>query len=152
MSGSTQTQNYANAAYPTNTNCEWNIQFPDNSVIDISFASSFRLAGKMPECPRSQLTISGCNNNYGPYCHLTSPSPFTTTCSKVKVNFVAGSRMGNSRTGFQISYVCIAAGTYVVSDKKRKLSLSFYISSWLAPSYIISVTLIHGFYTYKMLL
>ena len=111
MSGSLQTQNYPNSAYPTNTNCEWNIQCPDNSVIDISFASSFRLAGRMPECPRSQLTLSGCNNNYGPYCHLTPPSPFTTTCNMVKVNFKAGSTVGGTRTGFQLNYVCKAAGT-----------------------------------------
>ena len=76
-------------------------------MINIQFEDSFRVAGRMPQCTKDKLRISGCGGmNYGPYCHLTPPEAFLSTCNAVHVSFQAGLERGPSRTGFKLSYVC----------------------------------------------
>ena len=106
VSGSLQSLNYLESSYPTNTDCVWNIECPEGSTVIVSFTSSFRLAGRMPRCPRSRLLVYSCGQFYGPYCHLTPPTPFITACSKAQVNFIAGSFVGVTRTGFKLNYIC----------------------------------------------
>ena len=106
-SGSLQTQNWPNSPYATNIMCDWDIECPVGTTISIRFEDIFRVAGRMPDCNKDQLRISGCDGmNYGPYCQLTVPEPFSTTCNTVHVTFQAGSDRGATRTGFKLNYVC----------------------------------------------
>ena len=106
-SGSLQTFNWPNSPYAVNTTCDWEIECPLGTMIDIQFEDNFRVAGRMPDCTKDQLNISGCGGKkYGPYCHLTPPDAFSTTCNAVHVKFQAGSERGVSRTGFKLNYVC----------------------------------------------
>ena len=105
--GSLQTLNWPNSPYAINTNCEWDIECPTGAKIDIRFEDNFRVAGRMPNCTRDYLRISGCGETiHGPYCHVTPPEAFMSTCNAVHITFKTGSERGNSRTGFKLNYIC----------------------------------------------
>ena len=105
--GSIQTLNWNQVAYPINTICNWKIECPSTQRVQITFEESFIVAGRMPGCPKDQLTFSGCNENYGPYCHTTAPESFTLQCNEVDVLFNAGNGRSDTRTGFKLNYKCI---------------------------------------------
>ena len=105
--GSIQTLDWSQVAYPINTICNWKIECPSTQRVQITFEESFIVAGRMPDCPKDQLTFSGCNENYGPYCHTTAPEPFTVQCNEVDVLFNAGDGRSNTRTGFKFNYECV---------------------------------------------
>ena len=106
-SGSIQTLDWRQVAYPINTICNWKIECPSTQQVQITFEESFIVAGRMPDCPKDQLTFSGCNENYGPYCHITAPEPFTLKCNEVDVLFNAGDGRSDTRTGFKFNYECV---------------------------------------------
>ena len=107
LSGSLQTFDWPNSPYALNTMCDWDIECPLDTIINILFEDSFRVAGRMPNCIKDKLKFSGCGGmNYGPYCHLTPPDAFLMTCNAVHVSFQAGSERGLTRTGFKLNYVC----------------------------------------------
>ena len=109
LSGSLQTFNWPNSSYTINTECDWAIECPVGTVVDIRFEDSFRVAGSMPNCTKDRIIISGCEDmNYGPFCHVTPPEAFTTTCNALNVSFQAGSERGTTRTGFKLNYICTA--------------------------------------------
>jgi len=107
--GSIQTLGYGESPYPTNTDCLWKVECPASTKVQVIFNKSFRVAGRMPECPKDQLMIYSCNGLiiYGPFCHLTAPAPFTTTCNVMDVSFKAGNQRGKTRTGFKLTYACV---------------------------------------------
>ena len=75
LQGFIETVGFREQAYPLNTNCDWRIECPSNQRVRLTFDSSFRIAGRMPNCPRDQVFIQDCigDNFYGPFCHLTAP-------------------------------------------------------------------------------
>ena len=107
-SGSLQTVGWPNTAYPLSTTCSWNIVCPAGSQVEVSFESTFRIAGKMPDCPKDQLTIFDCEGNvvHGPFCHLSRPPTFNSTCNKINVVFASHKDRGSTRYGFRLNYRC----------------------------------------------
>ena len=110
-SGSIQTLDWSQVAYPINTICNWKIECPSTQRVQITFEESFIVAGRMPDCPKDQLIFSGCNENYGPYCHTTAPESFTLQCNEVDVLFNAGDGRSDTRTGFKFNYECVTPTT-----------------------------------------
>ena len=107
LSGSLNTFNWPNSPYAINTQCEWDIECPTGAKVGIQFENNFRVAGRMPDCTRDQVKISDCGDEtYGPFCHVTPPEDFTSTCNSVHVTFNAGSDRGETRTGFKLNYIC----------------------------------------------
>ena len=109
LNGSLQTFNGPNFPYAINTECDWDIECPVDTAVDIQFEDSFRVAGRMPNCNKDRIIISGCEDmNYVPFCHVSHREAFTSNCNAVHVSFQAGSERGESRTGFKLNYVCSA--------------------------------------------
>ena len=107
--GSLQTLNWPTSPYAINTECDWDIECSEGTAVNIQFEDSFSVAGRMPDCMKDRIIISGCEDmNYGPFCHVTHPEAFTATCNTLNVRFQAGSTRGATRTGFKLNYVCTA--------------------------------------------
>ncbi len=108
-SGLIETIGWPSSPYPVIADCSWDIVCPAGQKVGVFFENSFRVAGQMPDCAKDQLLVHDCDGSiqYGPFCHLTRPQPFTSTCNKVNVVFKANNERGASRTGFRMNYVCI---------------------------------------------
>jgi hypothetical protein len=100
----------AGEAYQLNITCEWRIECPGFMRVHLEFNSRFRVAGQMPACLKDQLNIYDCNRTvtYGPFCHLTAPTPRLSMCNAVDVVFDAGDERGVSRSGFRLKYKCVS--------------------------------------------
>ena len=123
-SGSIQTPGWSQVAYPINTICNWKIECPSTQQVQITFEESFIVAGRMPDCSKDKLTFSGCNDNYGPYCHTTAPEPFTVQCNGVDVLFDAGNGRSDTRTGFKFNYECVVTPTTIAPTTIAPVTLS----------------------------
>ena len=108
-SGTIESPNWPQT-YPTNLQCEYFIQLPDeNSVVEISFDNGFRIAGTYPDCPKDWVKVYDGHTNdgtlHGTYCNIeTPPSVITTSGSKAKIVLYAGPAHNPSRNGFSATY------------------------------------------------
>ena len=107
--GFIQTVDWPSSPYPAVADCLWEITCPPGQRVDINFKDSFRISGKMPSCTKDTLQIFDCDGSieYGPFCHLTRPNAFTSSCNKIDVVFKAKNMRGVTRTGFRLDYECI---------------------------------------------
>ena len=111
-SGTIESPNWPQT-YPTNLQCEYFIQLPDESSrIEISF-SGFRIAGSYPDCSKDWVKIYDGHMNdahlYGTYCHTSLPARTTTSGSKAKIVLFAGPNHNPSRNGFSATYHTISS-------------------------------------------
>ena len=109
-SGMITSPNYP-VTYNRNEYCEWIIEVPDcHKAIEINFVS-FSVAGRMPDCPKDRLFVDDglekSSNSKGPFCHLTTPEPITTTSNVARLRFNAGPKHGPRRTGFSLRFQAI---------------------------------------------
>ena len=111
--GSIQTVGWPSTAYPLNVECTWDIVCPAGSKIEIEFEDPFRIAGSMPSCTKDSVVVSDCNGaiTHGPFCHLTRPQQFETTCNAAKVTFDSNGSRGGTRYGFKMNYICKSSPT-----------------------------------------
>ena len=111
-SGTIESPNWPQT-YPTNLQCEYFIQLPDESSrVEISFDDRFGIAGTYPACSMDWVKIyDGHVTNdaslYGTYCHWQTPPVITTSGSSAKVVLFAGPRHSPSRRGFSANYRAI---------------------------------------------
>ena len=78
-----------------------------SEYVDIRFEENFKVAGKMPSCSKDKVYIESNGGNFGPFCHLTRPDPFTfLDAHSTKVIFQAGGNRGVTRTGFGVQFQC----------------------------------------------
>ena len=106
-SGTIESPNYPQT-YPTNLQCEYFIQLPDESSrVEISF-SGFRIAGSYPDCAKDWVKVYDGHMNdghlHGTFCHTSLPSTITTSGSTAKIVLYAGPAHNPSRNGFSATY------------------------------------------------
>ncbi len=72
----------------------------------------------MPICNRDFVRIADCNGaiEHGPFCHVTRPEPFETSCSAVKVTFDSNGVRGSTRYGFRMNYLCKTPSTVATTQ------------------------------------
>ena len=108
-SGTIESPNWPQT-YPTNLQCEYFIQLPDESSrIEISFNGGFGIAGTYPACSMDWVKIYDGHTTddaslYGTYCHWQGPPVITTSGSRAKIVLFAGPRHSPSRRGFSANY------------------------------------------------
>jgi len=103
-----KTPGWPTQPYPLNMLCQWKLRCPAESrYIDLKFEDNFRVAGKMPDCTKDWVKVESSSNTFGPFCHLTRPSPIIfLSASDTKVIFSSGSSRGRTRTGFAGRFQC----------------------------------------------
>ena len=94
--------------YPTNVECEYFIELPnEGDSIQITF-DEFGIAGRFPECTKDTVKIYDGHTDdsefFGTYCHFTTPPVITTSGSKAKIVLYAGPSHSPSRQGFSATY------------------------------------------------
>jgi hypothetical protein len=111
-SGTIESPNWPQT-YPTNLQCEYFIQLPDESSrVEISF-SGFRIAGQSPECAKDWVKVYDGHTSdghlHGRFCHTSLPPTITTSGSMAKIVLYAGPSHNPSRNGFSASYRTITS-------------------------------------------
>ena len=120
-SGTFNTINWPNEAYPINTDCEWVIECPgSNQVINLSFDSQFKVAGQPPLCSKDRVEVVDCARGvtHGPYCHTTRPNPLRQLGNSARVRFITKGQRGSTRTGFKASYTCVDGPTTLTTTAR----------------------------------
>ena len=107
-SGTIESPNWPET-YPTNLQCEYFIDLPDeSSVVEISFNSGFSIAGQYPSCIKDWVKIYDGHTDdttlHGTYCHFHTPPVTRASGSKAKIVLFAGASHNPSRRGFSASY------------------------------------------------
>ena len=105
------TPGWPDEPYPLNVVCEWRLGCPSASdLIDIQFEGNFKIAGKMPDCPKDQINVYSKGAKVGgPFCHTTAPEQIESLdASSTRVTLDSGSGRGSTRTGFAVRFRCRA--------------------------------------------
>ena len=108
-SGTIESPNWPQT-YPTNVQCEYFIQLPDdNSKIELDFNNGrFGIAGTYPDCLKDWVKIYDGHSDdaslYDTYCHWHMPPLIVTSGSKAKIVLFAGPNHSSTRRGFSANY------------------------------------------------
>ncbi|XP_074656659.1 cubilin-like isoform X2 [Tubulanus polymorphus] len=99
-SGVISSPNHPNKYY-NRLDCRWLIQTPENTVVEISFASNFRIEARTSGRCLDALTIQSETENGDVYCGNTAP-PTRNYTGRVIIRFTSGSY--RSYSGFKLHW------------------------------------------------